>query len=126
MDEYSKMVKALPPQFWEEFCKANNIVMSDWADIRNMRIVLHQLVKMAAIPMADTDIVDSEVVRQLETILDWTSDPFGYGSYPLPRQIEKLREWWEYIKTFQTWEQLILAFICFNRWGWGWEKGEWV
>jgi hypothetical protein len=81
---------------------------------------LDQLVRM--VPFKHWD--ELTPVEQMQTIVDWTFDPWGYGSMPFPKQGEKILKHQKYVRQFKTWEELWLAFIAWER-GYQWKEGKW-
>jgi len=59
-----------------------------------------------------------------QALIEWCKDPWGYGSMPFPKQIEKLENWGKYIGLFETAEQLWLAFVMHEKSGKVWLQRE--
>jgi hypothetical protein len=65
-------------------------------------------------------------LEELDDLLRWTRDPWGYGSMPFPRQGKKLIEWREnYIPQFKTLQQLLLAYVMWELHDMRWDGKEW-
>jgi hypothetical protein len=64
----------------------------------------------------------------LVELSEWFVDPYGFGAYPLPKQLKKLDEWGKYICQFKSMEQLWLVYVHYNIYSniWDSDKGYWV
>lgn len=69
----------------------------------------------------------SEPINVLRGLINWVDDPYGFGTMPFPKQMDKLNKWFNYIISFNSYEQLWLAFVMHEKYGKMWDDEEgWV
>jgi hypothetical protein len=69
---------------------------------------------------------DESAIQLHERLLNWYCDPYGFGSMPFPKQIDKLEQWEDYVDSFTTMEQLWLAYVMWRKFGKIWTGQEWI
>lgn len=94
----------------EELCKKSDAIFLPRLD---------QLIEMC---MDD----DLDRLNILGDFIQWKNDPYGFGTMPFPRQLEKLTEWQIYVDRFEwSLEQQFLAFLMYEKHGKRWTGEEW-
>lgn len=67
--------------------------------------------------------VGQDFIGLIERLLKWVEDPWGFGSMPFKKDIGKLSWWTEtYIPQFETWDQLLLAFVMYEKYQKMWSE----
>lgn len=114
--EFRKMVFTLPDEFWGEYCRLL------FPNLRSMDLpfVIHGFLKDGH-PRLD------QLVWMVEDIgVDWNMN-YYHKPAVMSKRYRMICPQYAFIDFHygETYEQALLAFICFEKWGLRWKGGEW-
>ena len=71
------------------------------------------------------DNLQTTPISFMKAIVEWSEDPYGFGSMPFPKQLRQLEELKEYLSQFETHEQILTVFIMHELHQKTWNGTKW-